>query len=181
MLDMYHAPHSQQVQPVIPLHVPDAHHSHPYSHAHHFPSPPASYHHSPHAHIPQQLHREQPQQVRHRTDSGSSANDARDRRVASPSSSQQPRKRRRTSRSPPSPYESRVHGSSSHDATSAHDLPLSPYSSASSAQSSGGSPRSRESMAINSLLLTSHADRADDTPQRNTSSERSTTSASRDR
>ncbi|KAI0639122.1 hypothetical protein C8Q77DRAFT_1079533 [Trametes polyzona] len=180
MLDMYQAPHSQPAQPVIPLHVPDVHHSHPYAHAHHFPSPPASYHHSPHPHVPQQLHHDQPHQGRHRTESTSSTSDLRDRALVSPSSGEQPRKRRRTSRSPPAPYESRIHGASSQDATSAHDLPLSPYSSASSAQSSGGSPRSRESMAINSLLLNSHADRTDETPKRNTSSERSTTT-SRDR
>ncbi|KAI0823062.1 hypothetical protein BC628DRAFT_1316781 [Trametes gibbosa] len=185
MLDMYQAPHPQPVQPVIPLHIPDAPASHHYAHAHHFPSPPASYHHSPHAHIPQQLHHDQSHQARHRTDSVSSMNESRERTMLSPSTSEQPRKRRRTSRSPPSQYETRMHASSSQDGASAPDLPPSPYSSASSAQSSGGSPRSRESMAINSLLLNSHADRADETPKRNTSCERSTTTvaaaASRDR
>ncbi|KAI0359091.1 hypothetical protein OH77DRAFT_1135908 [Trametes cingulata] len=179
MLDMYQAPHAQPGPPVIPLHVPDAHHSHPYSHAHHFPSPPASYHHSPHAHVPQQLHHEQTPQGRHRTDSSSSMTDSRDRSFAASTSGHQSRKRRRSSRSPPPHYNPRVSTSASQDAASAHDLPPSPYSSASSAQSSGGSPRSRESMAINSLLLNSGADGEDHTPKRNTSSERSTTSRDR--
>ncbi|KAI0670184.1 hypothetical protein C8Q78DRAFT_1039546 [Trametes maxima] len=180
ILDMYQAPHIQPGPPMIPLHVPDAPHVHHYSHAHHFPSPPASYHHSPHALATQPLHSEQAHQGRHRADSGSSTTDGRDRSFAASSSSQHPRKRRRSSRSPVPQYEPRARASSSQDPTSAHDLPLSPYSSASSAQSSGGSPRSRESMAINSLLLDSHPDRVDDTPKRNTSSERSTTLA-RDR
>ncbi|KAI0662550.1 hypothetical protein C8Q70DRAFT_1051178 [Cubamyces menziesii] len=182
MLDLYQAPHIQTGPPVIPLHVPDAHHPHSYSQTHQFPSPPTSYHHSPHAHSSQQLHHEdmQMRQGRHRADSSSSMNDYRERSYATSPSSPQSRKRRRSSRSPPPQYESRIRTSASQDGTSIHDLPPSPYSSASSAQSSGGSPRSRESMAINSLLLSSHADRADDTPKRNTSSERSTTT-SRDR
>ncbi|KAI0374459.1 hypothetical protein BV20DRAFT_961624 [Pilatotrama ljubarskyi] len=179
MLDMYQAPHSQPGPPVIPLHVPDGHHSHPYSHAHHFPSPPASYHHSPHAHATQQLQHEQASQGRYRMNSSSSITDGRDRSFAASTSGHHSRKRRRSSHSPPPQYESRMAASASQDPASSHDLPPSPYSSASSAQSSGGSPRSRESMAINSLLLNSGADRADDTPKRNTSSERSTTSRDR--
>ncbi|KAI9066700.1 hypothetical protein FKP32DRAFT_1673700 [Trametes sanguinea] len=179
MLDLYQAPHIQPGPPVMPLHVPDAHHSHTYAHAHQFPSPPTSYHHSPHAHVSQPLNHDEARHIRYRADSSSSMADSHDRRYA-PSSSQQPRKRRRSSRSPPPQYQSHIRATASHDGMSVHDLPPSPYSSASSAQSSGGSPRSRESMAINSLLLNSEADGTDDTPKRNTSSERSTT-MSRDR
>ncbi|KAI0757302.1 hypothetical protein C8Q80DRAFT_1116492 [Daedaleopsis nitida] len=170
MLDMYQVPHAQTVPSIPPLHVPDSHHSQSYSHSHshNFPSPPASYHHSPRAPVSQQLHQDAGYYSHRRTTSSSSpADPGRDRMIASSSSSQQTRKRRRTSRSPPPTRE----------AMSAHpnDLPPSPYSSASSAQSSGDSPRSRESMAINSLLLNAHSGTAeDDTPKRNTSSERST-------
>ncbi|KAI0768568.1 hypothetical protein BD413DRAFT_614435 [Trametes elegans] len=181
MLDMYQAQHVQQAAPMIPLHVPDAHHPHPYSHPHHFPSPPASYHHSPHAHIPQQLHNDTPRQRHHRGESSSSmADQGRERNYASSPAGQSPRKRRRSSHSPQPQYEARSRNRISQDSTSTHELPPSPYSCASSAQSSGGSPRSRESMAINSLLLSSHGDRAEEIPKRNTSSERSTTT-SRDR
>ncbi|KAI8995393.1 hypothetical protein BD414DRAFT_479404 [Trametes punicea] len=176
MLDMYQAPHIQPGPPVIPLHVPDPHLSHSYSHVHQFPSPPTSYHHSPHAHIPQPLHQDELRHTRHRTDSSSSATDGQERRYTTASGGQQPRKRRRSSRSPLPQYESRIPASASQDAMSIHNLPPSPYSSGSSAQSSGGSPRSRESMAINSLLLNSEVDRADETPKRSISSERSTTS-----
>ncbi|KAI0724268.1 hypothetical protein C8T65DRAFT_625954 [Cerioporus squamosus] len=178
MLDMYHAP-PVPAAPVMPLHAPDGHLSQPYTHAHPFPSPPASYHHSPPASMPHQLHHDHPRHARHRTDSSSSMTDPRERSTLPSSSAQQTRKRRRTSRSPP-PYRARASPSQEAVSTHAHDLPLSPYSSASSAQSSAGSPRSRESMAINSLLLDSSS-RDDDTPKRNTSSERSTTMPSRER
>ncbi|KAI1797603.1 hypothetical protein LXA43DRAFT_981224 [Ganoderma leucocontextum] len=178
MLDMYQAPHVQPAPPGLPLHIPDNHHSQPYSHAHQFPSPPASYHHSPPSSFSHPLHHDIPRH--HRTRSASSMLE----QTLDPSTSprQQIRKRRRTSRSP-LPH-SRVRLSPPQETMSAHphDLPPSPYSSASSAHSSGGSPRSRESMAINSLLLTSHsASRDDDGPKGNMSSERSTTSASRER
>ncbi|RPD63235.1 hypothetical protein L226DRAFT_606977 [Lentinus tigrinus ALCF2SS1-7] len=177
MLDMYQAPHVP-APPVIPLHGPDGH-SQPYTHAHPFPSPPASYHHSPPASMSHHLHHDHPHYARHRTNSSSSVTDTRERSSLPSSSGLQTRKRRRTSRSPP-PLRTRA--SPLQEAMSAHphDLPLSPYSSASSAHSSGGSPRSRESMAINSLLLDSNM-RDDDTPKRNTSSERSTTMPSRER
>ncbi|TFK93574.1 hypothetical protein K466DRAFT_478357 [Polyporus arcularius HHB13444] len=176
MLDMYQAPPVPPAS-VMPLHVPDGHHSQPYTHGHPFPSPPASYHHSPPASMSHQLHHDHPHHARHRTSSSSSMTDPRER--TSPSSGQQTRKRRRTSRSPP-PLRARASPSEERVPVHPHDLPLSPYSSASSAQSSAGSPRSRESMAINSLLLDSNI-REDDTPKRNTSSERSTTMPSRER
>ena len=178
MLDMYQAPHVPAA-PVIPLHVPDGHHSQPYTHAHPFPSPPASYHHSPPASISRQLHHDHPHHARRRTDSSSSMADPRERSSIPSSSGQQVRKRRRTSRSPP-PLRTRASPSQEAMLAHPHDLPLSPYSSASSAHSSAGSPRSRESMAINSLLLDSNA-REEDTPKRNVSSERSTTLPSRER
>ncbi|CDO70252.1 hypothetical protein BN946_scf184942.g52 [Trametes cinnabarina] len=174
MLDMY-APHIHAGAPVMPPHVPDAPHPQAYAHAHQFPSPPTSYRHSPHAHVSQQLHQDV-SYPRHRADSSSSMTDRHDKRYATVSN-EQPRKRRRSSRSPPPHYRSQGRTTSSQDGMSVHDLPPSPYSSASSAQSSGGSPRSRESMAINSLLLNSEADGIEDTPKRNTSSERSTTTS----
>ncbi|KAI0735463.1 hypothetical protein C8Q76DRAFT_712381 [Earliella scabrosa] len=182
MLDIYQAPHVPAIPPPVPpLHVPDSHHSHSYSHSHHFPSPPASYHHSPHAPAPPQLHYEHAHHAHQRTSSSSSTVDlSRDRMPSS--SSQQTRKRRRTSRSPPPHPRTRASPSQEAMHAHAHDLPPSPYSSASSAQSSSDSPRSRESMAINSLLLNSHSAIGDDvTPKRNTSSERSTTLASQER
>ncbi|KAI0762674.1 hypothetical protein C8Q74DRAFT_170230 [Fomes fomentarius] len=186
MLDMYQVPRGPAVPPIPPLHLPDAHHTQTYSHPHHFPSPPASYHHSPHPPASQSLHYDH-SRSHQRTDSSSSTSHVdhiRD-RSSYGSSSQQTRKRRRTSRSPPAAH-SRARVSPSHEAMSAHshshELPPSPYSPASSAHSSGGSPRSRESMAINSLLLNSRSISGDDeTPKRNTSSERSTTTASRER
>ncbi|KAH9853070.1 hypothetical protein C2E23DRAFT_885059 [Lenzites betulinus] len=177
MLDMYQS--APPAPPVLPLHVPEppSHHHYAHAHAHHFPSPPASYHHSPHAHIPQQLHHDP---ARRRTDSvSSSLTESRERIARSPSTSaEQPRKRRRTSRSPPP----RLYASPSHDGA----LPPSPYSSSSTQSGAsgggGGSPRSRESMAINSLLLDAHAERADEAARRHTSAERSTTSSgARDR
>ena len=173
MLDFYQAPHLQAAPPALGMHVSDSHHGHSYSHPHHFPSPPASYHHSPHEVNHPQLHDEHARHSRHRTNSPTP--------MGHPyaSSSQQSRKRRRTSRSPVPPRARASSSAHSQDGVHPHELPLSPYSSASSAQS-GGSPSSRESMAINSLLLTSHS-RDEDMPKRHTSAERSTSMGSRER
>ncbi|TBU34964.1 hypothetical protein BD309DRAFT_862949 [Dichomitus squalens] len=181
MLDMYQAPLAQSATTVLPLHIPDSHHSQAYSHAHPFPSPPASYHHSPPPSFSQPLHHDNSRQ--HRTHSVSSMPEQSQDRSTLPSSSSQPiRKRRRTSRSPPPHSRARLSPSEEPMSAHANDLPPSPYSSASSAQSSGGSPRSRESMAINSLLLDSRSTlRDEDGPTRKLSSERSTTMAFRER
>ena len=171
LMDAYQAPHLQAVPPVLAMH--DSHHGHSYSHPHHFPSPPASYHHSPHETAPPPLHDDHARLARHRTSSPPSASEHRN--TYAPSSPQS-RKRRRSSRSP-APL-ARARASPAHS----QDLPPSPYSSAasSSAQSSGGSPRSREPMAINSLHLTSQS-RDEDVPRRHTSAERSTSMGSRER
>ncbi|KAH9922014.1 uncharacterized protein BXZ73DRAFT_79807 [Epithele typhae] len=170
LLDFYHAPPLHPVPPMLAMQLSDGPHSaasSAYPHPHHFPSPPASYHHSPPA-----LHDDPAHVRRHHSRSPSAALDP---RPSSSSIGQAPRKRRRTSQSPPPrtrasppPYARHHH---SHDT-----LPPLPYSPT----SSGGSPRSRESMAINSLLLTSHS-RDEDGPVRHTSSERSTSMGSRDR
>ena len=181
MLDMYQAPLVQPSSTVLPLHIPDNHHTQSYSHAHQFPSPPASYRHSPPPPFSQSLHHDI---SRHqRTHSASSRPEESQDRSTLPSSSSQPiRKRRRTSQSPPPHSRARLSPSEEAMSAHAHDLPPSPYSSTSSAQSGGGSPRSRESMTINSLLLDSRStSRDEDGPTRNISSERSTSIISRER
>ncbi|OBZ79036.1 hypothetical protein A0H81_00492 [Grifola frondosa] len=185
MLDMYQTP--LPPPSTFPSHVSEGHRSHhtTCSHARHFPSPPTSYSYSPHAQMQSQDDR--PSQLRHRTDSSASAaSQNRERNFTSTSSTHLSRKRRRTSRSPPS-RDHRTRAplvpSQGTPSASAHDLPLppSPYSSASSAQSSGGSPRSREAMMIGSLLSSNpHAQgsKDEDVPKRKISSERSTTTTS---
>ncbi|KAH8100465.1 hypothetical protein BXZ70DRAFT_148136 [Cristinia sonorae] len=146
----------------------------------HFPTPPTtSYHSSPplqtHAYHPSALQTDS--SVRHQHKSAPAPpRDHRERERESPAMVS--RKRRRTSRSPPPSREHARPRTIIPDTrpTPPHDLPPSPYSS-SSHGSSHGSPRSRESMAIGSLLS-----EPDSVPHhhhsRRTSSERSTTSAS---
>jgi len=86
------------------------------------------------------------------------------------SASLPPRKRHRTvSRSPPSRQHThdRDHNTHSHSALSPHELPPSPHSWSSGNESAEYSPRTRQSMAIGSLL-SSRPDRDDD--GRNTNS-----------
>ncbi|KZT06334.1 uncharacterized protein LAESUDRAFT_726164 [Laetiporus sulphureus 93-53] len=149
MLEMYQPSLQASSQSIPPLQLSaessHSHHSHSHSHSpyalhHHYsstshmPSPPTtSYDHSPYAHDESVHHSHR------RSDSGSfSQRDSLVVPSASPS-----RKRRR---------------SSSRERVDTHDLPFppSPYSSASS-HSSGGSPRSRESMAIGALLSSSQS------------------------
>ncbi|OCH96681.1 hypothetical protein OBBRIDRAFT_830082 [Obba rivulosa] len=205
MLDMYQTP-VPPPPPMLPLHVPDGVHNHPnhahahsHSHTHNhgyphsalFPSPSSSSYHSSPSSAPAP-HPERTSHARHRTDSSASAvSAASSLNVHAPSarerayapSAAHTRKRRRTSRSPaPREHAGRVRSGPAavqdDGPALAHELPPSPYSS-SSTHSSGGSPRSREYMAIGSLLSSSldHAQNSkeEDSPKRRTSSERSTT------
>ncbi|KAJ3490515.1 hypothetical protein NLI96_g1394 [Meripilus lineatus] len=170
MLEMYRSPVS-----ALAPHSQDAHQ---YSQQQQFPSPPTtSYHHSPplqsHTHSVSYPQANRSPRTRSRVDSSDSAETHlpthhRD----APSMSNQARKRRRTSRSPAREQRSRrpvAHSSSQ------EPMPPSPYSPAPS-QSSEGSPRSRESMAIGSLLSADGGPHEQATTQRRTSSERSTSS-----
>ncbi|KAI0343964.1 hypothetical protein BDW22DRAFT_1355200 [Trametopsis cervina] len=127
LLEMYRTPHASSSA----MYMPE-------SPMYPFPSPPtSSYRESPHR-SPRQNGRAS-RSPSHSSDEASYA---------------ESRKRRR-SRSPDREYYARRQGSLSAVTRSDAPLPPSPYSSASS-QSSGGSPRSRESMAIGSLLTASH-------------------------
>ncbi|PCH33373.1 hypothetical protein WOLCODRAFT_147475 [Wolfiporia cocos MD-104 SS10] len=149
MLDMYQPALHSSAHPIPPLHLSaaDAHAHSSYSH---MPSPPhTSYHHSPHpSHESDDYVRTHYARVHHRSDSGLSglSSPAKD-SLCVPSAS--PARKRRRSRSPAPRHPDA--GAHAHDG--ALPLPPSPYSSASS-HSSGGSPRSRESMAIGALLST---------------------------
>ncbi|KAI0786087.1 hypothetical protein C8Q75DRAFT_774032 [Abortiporus biennis] len=141
---------------------------------HHFPSPPnTSYHSSPMQSHPYPLGEHSARSRQHRADEPSSS--VRSRTNSSVAS--QSRKRRRGSPSP-LPRE-RIRTNSSDTYLQDPPLPPSPYSSAST-HSSAGSPRSRESMAIGSLLSSDSQDLkpSEPTGHRRTSSERSTSSAS---
>ncbi|TCD70659.1 hypothetical protein EIP91_002380 [Steccherinum ochraceum] len=154
MLEMYNTP-----VPPTSSQTQDSHASHIYQP--HFPTPPptTSYHNSPPLppHPYSSSHPQTESSVRHQRQSiQDSRSRERDHGRESPILIAPSRKRRRSSRSPPPP--SREHRSrpmiavSDTRPTPPHDLPLSPYSSSSTHGSSHGSPRSRESMAIGSLL-----------------------------
>ncbi|KAI0076287.1 hypothetical protein K474DRAFT_1708341 [Panus rudis PR-1116 ss-1] len=167
--------HTYTAQSQPPVHPPEVHSVYPYQP--HFPSPPTtSYQHSPPLHS--HAHSESSSRVRRRTESTTSLHPSsahiREREMMAESS--HPRKRRRSSRSPP-PSEHRQRTSAPDSRSLPQtDLPPSPYST--SSRSSAGSPRSRESMTIGSLLSESMPPRDPDTSSRRTSSERSTSSAS---
>ncbi|KAH9947717.1 hypothetical protein B0H21DRAFT_737744 [Amylocystis lapponica] len=184
MLDFYQASLRPLPPPLVPLHIADAHrHVHSglaYSNSAHFPSPPYD------ALQTHGLPREEAAQSSHRR-ADSSVSAVRD--SQSPSDHSRPlasvhhtRKRRRVSPSPPRArgVPPRAEPPSQNDtlAVPSHDLPLppSPYST-SSTHSSGGSPRSRESMAIGALLSSQgHLQR--EGLKRKVSSERSTSATS---
>ncbi|CCM01628.1 uncharacterized protein FIBRA_03689 [Fibroporia radiculosa] len=174
MLEMYQPSLHPPAQPIPPLHLSAEGHHYSHHHHHHssagpaypsvthMPSPPhTSYYHSPHPQTrsgddePLGFH-----VSHHRTDSGVSSSSPISKETLLVSVESPSRKRRRSSLSP-GPSRDRVRRSPLGVTT--HDLPLppSPYSSASSHSSSGGSPRSRESMAIGALLSTSQQGRND--------------------
>lgn len=164
MLDMYQPALHPSSHSIPPLHLSTDVHSHShYGHHHspsgpsysvtHMPSPPhTSYHHSPHSRV--HAHDESAYMSHRRGSSASASSPTAKEALLAPSGSSPTRKRRRSRSPPPAREHQRMHLEQLPG--SAHDLPLppSPYSSASS-HSSGGSPRSRESMAIGALLSTS--------------------------
>ncbi|OSX67813.1 hypothetical protein POSPLADRAFT_1030720 [Postia placenta MAD-698-R-SB12] len=157
MLDMYQPALHPSSHSIPPLHLSTDVHSHShYGHHHspsgpsysvtHMPSPPhTSYHHSPHSRV--HAHDESAYMSHRRGSSASASSPTAKEALLAPSGSSPTRKRRRSRSPPPAREHQRMHLEQLPG--SAHDLPLppSPYSSASS-HSSGGSPRSRESMAI---------------------------------
>lgn len=171
MLEMYQSPAVAMVS-----HSQDTHHNHIYQQQ--FPSPPTtSYHHSPplqsHSHSTTYVQAGRSPRTRLRVDSSESAelHSSTPHRDTSVLTSQS-RKRRRSSHSPAPEHRSRR---PTNNASSQEPMPPSPYSPTPSL-SSEGSPRSRESMAIGSLLSSDSGPHEQTITHRRTSSERSTSS-----
>lgn len=145
-------------------HITSGHH-----YNHRFPSPSTSYH-QPHPYSP--IPGEHSPRPHFRDDHLTPATSSQSKEAAIHHS----RKRRRISRSPPPTHpplcEYRARSDSE---VPSHQLPLppSPYSSSSSIHSSGDSPRSRDSMAIGSLLSSQTATKDERPSKRRPSAERS--------